>query len=390
MGGGIAGCSTAYALAKRGITVTIIERHEKLALEASGNPIAALYPKLSLLPSMQSTLALLGFNFTLDLLHNLQNNADYFTTCGLIQLAFDAREQARQIALHEQGAHDFFQLLNMQQASEKAGIALKTGGLFLENAGWIKPALLCEALTRSPLITKTLLSNAMYIEQHAGCWRVICAESVIEADNIVLCNANDIVQFSQSAHLNTAVTKVRGQMTFFAQNAASQALKTMICAQHYLSPAVDGVHSIGATYAPHDNNSSISDVDTQANLHALGKISPTIFDHLNLHSIADRVAWRSATIDYMPLAGQLLDETKLRENPPRYNANPASLPWLCGLYINAGHGSKGMITAPLCGEIVASLIANSDLNVSAKLASQLNPSRFLLKEIGLKQLAQSL
>ena len=70
IGGGIAGCSSAYALARRGIEVTLIERHEKLALEASGNPIAMLYPKLSIKPSMQSTLAWQSFEFTLNLLQN--------------------------------------------------------------------------------------------------------------------------------------------------------------------------------------------------------------------------------------------------------------------------------------------------------------------------------
>ena len=103
-----------------------------------------------------------------------------------------------------------------------------------------------------------------------------------------------------------------------------------------------------------------------------------------------RVAWRSATPDYMPLAGQLLDDEKLRAKPPRYNANPADLPWLKGLYVNAGHGSKGMITAPICGELIACLICNSALPTDTKLASRLNPSRFLLRELGLKQLANSL
>ena len=96
IGGGIAGCSTAYALAKRGIAVTLIEQHDQLATEASGNPIAALYPKLSIKPSAQSTLALQGFSFTLNLLKQLPNNADFFHACGQIQLAYDAREQARQ------------------------------------------------------------------------------------------------------------------------------------------------------------------------------------------------------------------------------------------------------------------------------------------------------
>ena len=103
-----------------------------------------------------------------------------------------------------------------------------------------------------------------------------------------------------------------------------------------------------------------------------------------------RIAWRCQTLDYMPLAGQLLDEQAIRAKPPRYNANPADLPWLEGLYVNAGHGSKGLITAPICGELIASLITNRDLPIDLKLTSKLNPSRFLLRELGLKQLANSL
>ena len=38
IGGGIAGCSTAYALAQRGIKVTLLERNTAIASEASGNP----------------------------------------------------------------------------------------------------------------------------------------------------------------------------------------------------------------------------------------------------------------------------------------------------------------------------------------------------------------
>jgi tRNA 5-methylaminomethyl-2-thiouridine biosynthesis bifunctional protein len=92
----------------------------------------------------------------------------------------------------------------------------------------------------------------------------------------------------------------------------------------------------------------------------------------------------------MPLAGQLLDEEKLRNNPPRYNANSTDLPWLDGLYVNAGHGSKGMITAPICGELIANLATENALPISSALSSKLNPSRFLLRDLGLKQLANSL
>lgn len=382
IGGGIAGCSTAHALAKRGIAVTLIERHEKLAQEASGNPLAVLYPKIGPKPDAASTLALQGFEFTLTLLKQLPDNEKLFGACGLIQLAFNARETARQQALGEQ---KHAQLLSAETASEIAGITLKTGGLYFPHAGWIKPQVLCEALCSDALITKIISTNAFTIEKNEAGWQL---NDALLSDIVVICNANDIKQFAQCQ--SAKITPVRGQINFFAANEISQNIKTIICSDHFISPAVAGLHCIGTSYAPNDLNPNISEADTLQNLNALRKISPEIYDEIEQKSVQSRVAWRSQTLDYMPLAGQLLDEEKLRDNPPRYNANPADLPWLQGLFVNAGHGSKGMITAPICGEIIANLATNAALPIDSKLASKLNPSRFLLRELGLKQLAYSL
>lgn len=386
IGGGIAGCSTAYALAKRDIAVTLIERHDKLANEASGNPLAMLYPKLSTKPSMQSALALQGFEFTLKLLHQLPENSRFFNACGQIQLAFDAREQGNQAKL---AASNKWPLLSAVEASAIAGIALKTGGLYLPQAGWIKPAALCEALCSPVLITKKITTNALKIEKDANSWRVIDGKNnVFEADMVVICNANDIKQFPQCDSVK--ITPVRGQLNWFKSNHESAKIKTIICSDQHVSPAVEGFHVIGTSYAPNDANPDKCQADTLQNLNALRKISPELYQAIDLNSVQGRVAWRSSTLDYMPLAGQLLEEGKLRLNPPRYNANPADLPWLNGLYVNAGHGSKGMITAPLCGELIADLICKTLLPISPQLVSRLNPSRFLLKDWGLKQLTNSL
>ena len=386
IGGGIAGCSTAFALAARGITVTLIERHDKLAQEASGNPVAMLYPKLSVKPTKQSALALQGYEFTLNLLKNLPNHADFFDACGQLQLAFDAREAARQ---QQVSLQNNVQLLSAAQACEIAGITLSLGGLYIPQAGWVRPAALCHALASLPLVTTITATNALKIEKKSNAWQVALEQNkVLEADLVVICNANDIRQFPQC---NSAkITPVRGQINFFAQNIFSQNIKTIICSDHSLSPAVAGLHTIGTSYAPNDANPQISDADTRENLNALRKISVELYQAIDINSMQGRVAWRSATLDYMPLAGQMLDDAELRANPPRYNANPESLPWLSGLYVNAGHGSKGMITAPLCGELIACLATNNALPMDAKLTSSLNPSRFLLKELGLKQLAASL
>jgi tRNA 5-methylaminomethyl-2-thiouridine biosynthesis bifunctional protein len=391
IGGGIAGCSTAFSLAKRGIAVTLIERHETLAQEASGNPLAMLYPKLNIKPTPANTLALQGFAFTLGLLKLLPNSGDYFDACGQIQLAFNAREQAKQSALASVPETEFlkFQLLNAKEASAIAGIPLKTGGLYLPQAGWIKPQALCEALCSSPLISIVTSTEALAINKQDGFWRVTGAtQRQFDADIVVICSANDIKQFHQCA--SAAITPVRGQLNWFKSTAESEQIRTIICSDHHISPAVDGWHCVGTSYAPNDLRAEISAVDTHQNLNALHKIVPDIYRHLDIESVQARVGWRSQTLDYMPLAGQLLDEENLGKNPPRYNANPASLPWLNGLYLNAGHGSKGMITAPLCGEIIASLATYNTLLIDTNLVAKLNPSRFILKELGLKQLANSL
>ena len=396
IGGGIAGCSTAYALAKRGIAVTLIDRHTQLAQEASGNPLAMLYPKLSIKPNLQNLITTHGFYFTLKLLPQLTNYEHFFNACGQIQLAFNATEKAKQDELCKKDYwyknSNFFKLLDNAEASEIAGIALKKGGIFLPQAGWINPQLLCAALSNHALINvqtgQHVLAITPYQNGWPNSWKVQLKDGEIQAEHVIICNANNIKQFNfcQSAK----VTPMRGQINFFVPNAASAHLKTIICSDHYLSPAVDGMHSIGTTYAPNDTNPAISAIDTQSNLNALRVILPEIYAEININDVQSRVSWRSQTLDYRPLAGQLLDEAKVRVNRPRYNANPADLPWLHGLYVNAGHGSKGMITAPLCAELVANLITKTPLPLDKKLASSMNPSRFLLRELGLKQLASSL
>jgi tRNA 5-methylaminomethyl-2-thiouridine biosynthesis bifunctional protein len=390
IGGGIAGCSTAYALAKRGLIVTLIEQHQAIAQEASGNPVGMLYPKFNSGISLLSTIASQGFAFTLALLKQLPANSEIFNICGQIQLAFNTREQENQAKLlNNTHQNQIIQQLSATEASEKANIALNVGGLYLPESGWVKPNVFCQALIHSDLITTMTSTQAIKIKKQRTHWDVFLnKEQTLEADIVVLCNANSIHQFEPCR--NIPITPVRGQVNFFKVNALSERIKPIICSDHYLSPSIDGFHAIGTSYGPNDLNPALSIQDTSTNLLALKKMSPALFSSIDNATVTGRVAWRSATKDYIPLAGQLLDEQVLRSSPPRYNDNPRDLPWLEGLYVNAGHGSKGMITAPMCGELIANQITGEPFIIDATIASKLNPSRFLLKEMGLKKMALSL
>ena len=389
IGGGLAGAASAEAMARRGYHVTLIERHGSLAQEASGNPLGVLYPRLTGGETSLNTFALQGFLYTLGLLNHIKINEENYQQCGVLQLAFNARERKR-IASVINEYPELVHEVNKITASELSGISIEHDGMFIPQAGWLNPASFCEALTRCPNIKKQTSTEALSIEKRTQGWQVLSkAGFIAEASNLIIANATDGQAFTQTSHCE--MQSVRGQITFLPATDSSEALKTVICTDGYLSPARQGQHCLGATFSPNDENTDIREAEHLNNLIMLKSLAPewnkTGYD---VKALLGRASVRATTSDYLPLAGAILDVSQLKESPPRYNAPPSSLPWLDGLYINAGHGAKGLVNAPLCAEIIASLICHEPAPVDCSLLSALDPNRFVLRELGLKRLAQTI
>ncbi|MEK9940528.1 MAG: FAD-dependent oxidoreductase, partial [Methylotenera sp.] len=146
IGGGIAGCSTAHALAQRGLQVTLLERNCHIASAASGNPLAMLYPRLSG-NDASSAFALAAFKYSLALYQSLGLSTDAFQPCGMLQLGFNVREEKRiqQVAQQYTGAAGIA-LVDAQHASAIAHVQLTHAALHFAEAGWVQPQQLCEQL----------------------------------------------------------------------------------------------------------------------------------------------------------------------------------------------------------------------------------------------------
>lgn len=52
-----------------------------------------------------------------------------------------------------------------------------------------------------------------------------------------------------------------------------------------------------------------------------------------------------------------------------------------GLFINIGHGSRGLAYTPLSAELLAAQINQEVLPLPRELANALNPARFLIRDI---------
>jgi tRNA 5-methylaminomethyl-2-thiouridine biosynthesis bifunctional protein len=390
IGAGIAGCASSHALAVRGWQVTLIERHSEPAQEASGNPVAVLYPRLAMQQTLMSQLSLAGFLHSNRLIEHLAIDSEAADACGLLQLAYDAREAERCEAVAKQALPaDIVRKVDARIASEIAGIQLVHDALHFPAAGWVKPKVLCESLIKQPNINPMFSERALRIEKSANLWQVWDGEVLLdEAPILIITAANETVNFSQTAHL--PLQAVRGQISLATASPKSRQLRTVICSNGYVSPAIDDQHCIGATFSPNNTLLDTREEDHTENMTMLNGISPALAAWLAVDVLQGRASLRAATPDYLPLVGMVVNPDELMAHPPKHYDKAPLMPYLEGLFVNTGHGSKGITQAPLCAEILASAICGEPLPLANDIVAGLDPNRFLLRKLGLKHFIKGL
>lgn len=389
IGGGLAGCASAASLAARGWQVTLLERHAGLAEEASGNPQGVLYLKLSAHGTALSRLIVSGFGHTRRLLEHLQANEDW-QACGVLQLAFEDKERERQAALARAFPSGLLRALDQAEAQALAGIALPAGGLFYPEAGWVHPPALCRWLAAQPGIEHALYREALELVRQDGTWQARAGDAVLaEAPVVVLAGAAEVLRFPQTTGM--PLKRIRGQITRLPATPASAALATVVCAEGYVAPVRHGEHTLGASFDFHSQDLAPTAAEHAGNLDLLREISTDLgtrlhADQLDPEQLQGRAAFRCTTPDYLPLVGPLCDADAFAEayavlarDARQVPDTPA--PWLDGLYLNSGHGSRGLITAPLAGELLAAWLDDEPLPLPRDVAEACHPNRFLLRRL---------
>jgi len=389
IGAGLAGCATAASLAARGWRVTVLERHDDVAREASGNPQGVLYLKLSAHGTTLSRLIVAGFGHTRRLLESLQRGTDW-DACGVLQLAFDAKEAERQAKLAAAFPDDLLHALLQTEAEEHAGIGLPAGGLFYPDAGWVHPPALCRQLVQHPLIELRPYQEALSLSRQDDRWCVEGQNSVLaEAPVLVLACAAEISRLLPDANL--PLKRIRGQISRLPASEASRALLTVVCAEGYVAPPRGGEHTLGASFDFHSDDLAPSVAEHASNLELLREISTDLAERLDVQTLdpatlQGRAAFRCTSPDYLPLVGPLAEQQTFNEAyavlaKDARQVPETPCPWLPGLYINSGHGSRGLITAPLSGELIAAWLDDEPLPVPRDVAEASHPNRFMLRTL---------
>ncbi|MET1078278.1 MAG: bifunctional tRNA (5-methylaminomethyl-2-thiouridine)(34)-methyltransferase MnmD/FAD-dependent 5-carboxymethylaminomethyl-2-thiouridine(34) oxidoreductase MnmC [Pseudomonas sp.] len=389
IGAGLAGCASAASLARRGWQVTLLERHADLAAEASGNPQGVLYLKLSAHGTALSRLILAGFGYTRRLLEQLHADRDW-QACGVLQLAFDAKEAQRQAQLAAHFSPDLLRQVDQAAAEAHCGVPLPSGGLYFPEGGWVHPPALCRLLAEHPAIHLVTHQEALTLSREQDQWHAWSGgRCLASATVVVLAGAADIGRFEQSAGL--PLKRIRGQITRLPATTASVALRSVVCAEGYVAPARLGEHTLGASFDFHSDDLTPRSADHLSNLGLLQEISPALASQLQVDTLVaehlgGRAAFRCTSPDYLPIVGPLADPQAFASAYAALSKDARQVPeqvcpWYDGLYVNSGHGSRGLISAPLCGELLAAWLEDEPLPLPRDVAEACHPNRFALRAL---------
>lgn len=366
IGGGLAGACTAEAIVRhceltaeaRQLVgsdevplLQVVDQGARIAAGASGNPFGIILPNLTadsgdFYPS--------GFDYSLRWLQESQHH-DLFEITGGLQLPSTQKLRrmmnTRGLDLATPG-----RVASAEEASEYAQIKCPAG-IIVEQAGVYRPAELVRRLIgESGAQVDTAASVVKLQRSEEPGWpgweaRVSDGRRYFARD-VVVCAAFSSARFFQLERLPCEA--VRGQTGQLSSTPASRGLKRVISYGSYLTPVVDNdIHFVGSTFSHQDFLGEPRDSDSEKILSTARKWLPS----LNLEGplLAPRVCFRTSTIDRLPYIGQL-DE---------------------GLYVNCGHGSKGILSCPIAGEIIARSILGKSTEEFSSVLEFVHPSRVL-------------
>lgn len=339
IGSGIAGCSTAYHLAKNGHVVEIFEIESEISSGASGNPLAALYPRFNL---NNEPLNLLNFSsfYYADRFYKSLDCDGYFET-GIGFKINDKRTESWIKKLKVLNREDLFSFSDNQN---KTGLKDFKGVIF-NHGGYIDPKKINQSLLDNENIKIHLCHEFKNFEIGSSSVTLrIDDNNQYTFDYLVLAHGSGLINFSNDLSLS------KGQLVAAK---ISNSIKMPINSSGYILPAKDGLNWIGASY---DHQFKNLDVDEDKLKKMIAFQEDQYGVKNNSQQYDSRAQIRTVSKNKLPIVGKY----KQNEN----------------IIMLGGFGSRGFCYGPILGDHVASIIDESPSPLEKNIATSLLPKNF--------------
>ncbi len=389
IGGGIASAMTALSLVERGRHVTLLCEDGEPASGASGNRQGALYPLLNGEHDALSRFYSLAFGFARNrLLALAKHHPVAFSLCGVTQLGYDDKSAAK-LAKMSQGPFppELMHPLSAAEVEQVVGLPCDADGVSYPLGGWLCPADLTRAAIREAQASGRLEvefnAAVTHIAEEVDGWHLESRDGrQWHAPNLVVAAGHQLPALLPFAEL--PLYPVRGQVSHVPTTAGLSQLKTVLCYDGYLTPAHNGAHCIGASYGRNQTDLAYRADEQEQNRARLQACVPQQRwpAEVDVSGAQARVGVRCASRDHLPVAGPVARLTALADHDVNAPADQQSaLPLHAGLYVLGALGSRGLCSAPLCGELVASEICGDPLPLASDLLEAIHPARYWVRRL---------
>jgi glycine oxidase len=359
VGGGVIGCSIAYALSIEGLRVTVLER-ARVAAESSGAAAGILAPRVHATAEHMFPLALASharFPGLVDALRAETGLDVEYVRSGVLDLAHDdSSEEALRdkVSWLRSDGHDVRWLGREESLAREPALNPEIRGAFYdEDAYHINPGRFTHALALAAArrgVDFRLGSEAIGLRGARGYVEAVqTATEEVAAGQVVLATGAWMASSGRWVGAEIPVFPVKGQiLTIYT---VPPPLRSIVFGRgSYLFPRVDGTMVVGATYERVGFDKSL----TAGALGQLFGVIPALCPAL-ANATFDR-AWaglRPGSADEIPIVG--------------------AAPGWENITVAAGHFRNGIMLAPVTAALVADLIVRRRAD---PLLRPLAPDRF--------------
>ena len=389
IGGGLAGCAAAWALAEQGRSSVVFERRPELAREGSGNPAGlfhgvvhrhdghhARFHRVAALQARQAVIQVIAE-------HGVRGDAS-----GLLRIEPRAADAAGLHALIDRLGlpADFVRAVSPAEASALAGLMPSAPAWHFPGGGWVDPRGLALSLVARAGAHASIRCNSEITSMRLDGerWFLLDASArvVATAETVVLANAGAAIDLLGSA--SWPLSRTRGQISGVSSARWPEAAspRCPVAGSGYLLPAVDGRVWFGASSHEDDDDAQVRAEDHRHNvtrLRALIRDAPSI----DIGTLEGRVGFRWACVDRLPLIGAVplsavgatLGMGRDVATSPRPE-QPRFAPRAPGLFVFVGLGSRGIAGSVLGAQVLASGITGAPMPLEADLLDAVDPARF--------------
>ncbi len=340
IGGGIAGCALAYMIKREGGEPVIYEAAPRMYEDEPEHDCSTYNPRYSAQWDENAKYFSMGYFEALRLFEEFGGKGFNWDQCGTLQLMANekkARRYSKTVASwNENGwSEEDICLVSAKEASDIAGLEVEKECMFLKRSGVVSPLRIC-----SKLIKSVEVKLNQKVEDAAA----------LEGDATVLACGAKVTLFEEAAHL--PISSVRGQVTFIRETEVSSKVRTTINYGGHISPSLNGVQYIGATFQPWLKHTKVLPEDDDQNIHNLCERFPALAGEYDV--VAGKAGMRSAARDHFPIIGRLSDK----------------------VYISAAHGSFGFTSSLASAIILAKKIVKNEDVISEDVIKKMSPGRF--------------